>query len=100
MNRRDCRELIAACRAKGLGTGRLDGNRSRAEHDPDEAVEDEILPADPALRMGRYLRQGGEAVYEYPNPSSDGVTHLLAVMRAASRGASDPNAFDGAKVHG
>src|SRR5204862_5090321 len=46
-----------------------------------QAVEDEILPANPALRMGKYLRQGDEPTYE-PDPfTKDEVLHIVSVAR-------------------
>ncbi len=79
LSRQDCRELIATCRAKGLRTGTLKGIVRALSTILTQAVEDEILPANPALRMGRYLRQGDEAVYE-PDPfTRDEVVHILAV---------------------
>ena len=73
--------MIATCRAKGLRTGTLQGINRALSTILTQAVEDEILPANPALRMGKYLRQGDEPIYE-PDPfTKDEVGHILSVAR-------------------
>ena len=46
-----------------------------------QAVEDELLPANPALRMGKYLRQGDEAEPEMDPFTRGEASHLVAVAR-------------------
>jgi hypothetical protein len=56
ISRADCRELIAAARAKGLKLKTVKGIARTLSSMVSQAVEDEKLPANPALRMGRQLR--------------------------------------------
>lgn len=60
LKRRDCRELVATCRAKGLALGSVRGMIRTLSTMLSQAVEDELIDANPALRMGRYLRAGDE----------------------------------------
>jgi integrase len=46
-----------------------------------QAVEDELLMANPALRMGKYLRQGDEPKREIQPLTRPEITHLLAVTK-------------------
>ena len=55
-SREDCRQLIANCRAKGLRVATVRGIVRTVSTVLSEAVEDGLLAANPALRMGRYLR--------------------------------------------
>ena len=79
IRRADCRELVAACRAKGLALTTVRGIARTLSVLLAAAVEDEILPANPALRLGQHLRRGDE-----PEPEPDPFTrqeaeHLVAV---------------------
>jgi len=56
--RTDCRALIAACREKGLSPKTLENISHTISSVLTQAVEDELLPANPALRLGRYYRNG------------------------------------------
>jgi len=58
--RRDCRELVATCRSKGLARGSVRGIIRTLSTILSQALEDDLLEANPALRMGRYLRAGDE----------------------------------------
>ncbi len=60
LSRADCRELIARCRSKGLRVSTVRGIARTLSVVLSQAVEDEKLRANPALRLGRYLRRGDE----------------------------------------
>lgn len=62
--RADCRDLITTSRGKGLRLNTVRGIARTLSAVLSQAVEDEKLPANPALRMGRYLRQGDEPTTE------------------------------------
>jgi integrase len=58
LSRGDCRSLIAACRAKGLSPKTLENISRTVSSVLTQATEDGVLPANPALRLGRYYRNG------------------------------------------
>src|SRR5262249_42005316 len=60
ISRGDCRHLLTMCRAKGLKIASLQGVQRTLSAVLTQAVEDGILTANPALRMGRYIRAGDE----------------------------------------
>jgi integrase len=60
LRRRHCRDMVTACRAKGLKVVTVRGIARTLSTILSQAVEDEWLPANPALRLGRYLRTGDE----------------------------------------
>jgi integrase len=60
LSRADCREVITTVRGKGLRLSTVKGIARTLSTLLSQAVEDEKLPANPALRMGRYLRGGDE----------------------------------------
>ncbi len=60
LTRADCRELITTTRAKGLRVNTVRGIARTLSVVLSQLVEDERLPANPALRLGRYLRRGDE----------------------------------------
>lgn len=81
LRRADCRDLVFGCRAKGLKVSTVRGIVRTLSTVLSQAVEDEILPANPALRMGKHLRQGDD-----PEPQIDPFTraeasHVVAVAR-------------------
>ena len=55
LRRADCRDLVTACRTKGLKVTTVRGIARMLSTILTQAVEDELLPANPALRLGRYL---------------------------------------------
>jgi integrase len=61
VSRSDCREVITTARSKGLKLNTVRGIARTLSTVLSQAVEEEKLPANPALRMGRYLRRGDEA---------------------------------------
>src|SRR4051812_48212623 len=58
LTRRDCRAFIAEIRAKGLKLNTVKGIVRTLSALLSQAVEDDKLPANPALRLGKYLRRG------------------------------------------
>ena len=79
IRRADCRELVAACRAKGLALTTVRGIARTLSVLLAAAVEDELLPANPALRLGQHLRRGDEPAPE-PDPfTRTEAEHLVAV---------------------
>ena len=81
VRRVDCRELIAGCRAKGLAVSTVRGIVRTLSVVLAAAVEDELLPANPALRLGQYLRRGDEPEAA-PNPFSREEAELLVAVAA------------------
>jgi integrase len=81
VRRADCRNLVFDCRAKGLKVSTVRGIVRTLSTVLSQAVEDEILPANPALRMGKHLRQADD-----PEPQIDPFTpaeaaHVVDVAR-------------------
>jgi integrase len=60
VTRADCRDLITACRQKGLKRASLLGVQRTLSAVLSHAMEDGLLPANPAFRMGKHLRLGDE----------------------------------------
>jgi integrase len=60
IKRADCRKVLTAGRAKGLKVASLQGVQRTLSGVLSQAVEDGILPANPAFRMGRHVRHGDE----------------------------------------
>jgi integrase len=60
IKRADCRALIATCRGKGLRPASMRGVNRTLSAVLSQAVEDAWLPANPAFRMGKHLRDGDE----------------------------------------
>jgi hypothetical protein len=79
VRRADCRELVTECRAKGLKVSTVRGVVRTLSTILSQAVEDELLPANPALRMGKYLREADEAESEMDPFTRDEAAHLFRV---------------------
>jgi hypothetical protein len=77
-----CRDLIAVCRGKGLFVATVPGILRALSTVLTQAVEDELLVANQALRMGKYLRQGDEPRREIQPLTREEVAHLSAVAKA------------------
>jgi hypothetical protein len=60
ITRADGRLLITTSREKGLRLNTVKGIARTLSTLLSQAVEDDKLPANPCLRMGRYLRRGDE----------------------------------------
>jgi len=73
VSRANCRELLAACRQKGLKHSSLKGVQRTLSAVLSQAVDDELLPANPAFRMGKHLRLGDES-----RAAIQPLTHLEA----------------------
>jgi integrase len=71
--------LVAALRAKGLKLNTVKGIVRTLSTLLSQAVEDEKLPANPALRLGKYLRRGDEAETRVQPLSAAEAAHLVAV---------------------
>ena len=82
IRRSDCRELVTACRAKGLKVNTVRGIAHTVSTILSQAVEDEWLLANPALRLGKYLRSADEPEPAIDPFTRDEVVHVLAVARA------------------
>jgi integrase len=81
IRRRDCRDLIGECRGKGLRIATVKGILRALSTVLSQAVEDELLMANPALRMGKYLRQGDEPKREIQPLARPEIVHLLAAAK-------------------
>ncbi len=82
ITRADCRLLIGASREKGLKLATVKGIARTLSSLLSQAVEDDKLPANPALRMGRYLRRGDEAKPVIQPLTREEATHLVATAAA------------------
>ena len=81
LSRADCRDLVTACRTKGLKPTTVRGIARTLSTILTQAVEDELLSANPALRLGRYLRSADEPESEIDALPRDEVTELVQVVR-------------------
>jgi integrase len=81
ISRRDCRTFVAEIRAKGLKLNTVRGIVRTLSAMLSQAVEDEKLPANPALRLGRYLRRGDEPKPQIQPLTREEAAHLAAVAR-------------------
>jgi integrase len=73
--------LIAQCRSKSLKLVTVKGIARTLSSILSQAVEDEYLPANPALRLGRYLRQGDEPKPEIHPFTREEAARLLTAAR-------------------
>ena len=76
LRRTDCREIVMQCRAMGLKPNTVRGIARTLSTILSQAVEDELLPANPALRLGKYLRTGDDAEPDI-NPFTRGEAKRL-----------------------
>jgi len=58
LTRGDCRALVAACRQEGLSRKSVENISRTVSSVLSQAVEDGMLTANPAFRLGRYYRNG------------------------------------------
>ncbi len=77
LRRVDCRELVTRCRAKGLKASTVRGIARTLSTILSQAVEDELLPANPALRLGKYLRLADDAPADIEPFTRDEARQLL-----------------------
>ncbi len=81
VSRLDARELIATSRRKGLKLNTVKGIARTLSTVLSQAVEDQKVPANPALRMGRYLRRGDEPKPDIHPLTRSEAAHLVAIAR-------------------
>jgi integrase len=81
LRRHDCRDLIVRCRAKNLRLATIRGVVRTLSAVLSQAVEDELLEANPALRLGRYLRRGDEVEPTIDPFTREEVAHLIEIAR-------------------
>jgi integrase len=83
--RAHCRELIAKCREKKLKVTTLYGIQRTLSAVLSQAVEDGLLTANPAFRMGKYVRRGDESRREItPFTKAEAERFLKIVERKFS----------------
>ena len=80
ITRADCRQVLAVCRKKGLKVASLQGVQRTLSAVLSQAVEDSILSANPAFRMGRHLRKGDEPRREIHPFSREEAHWFLAAI--------------------
>jgi integrase len=81
LTRLDCRTFIADLRGKKLKLNTVKGIVRTLSTMLSQAVEDEKLMANPALRPGRYLRRGDEPKPEINPLTRDEAGHLVATAK-------------------
>jgi len=86
LSRADCRELITATRARGLRVNTVRGITRTLSVVLSQLVEDERLPANPALRLGRYLRRGDEPKAVVQPLTREEAALLVTIARRTFRG--------------
>jgi integrase len=80
LRRSDCRLLVQALRAKGLRVNTVRGILRTLSTILSQAVDDELLPANPALRLGKHLRAVGTDTVRAINPfTNNEQRHLLNI---------------------
>jgi len=81
ITRADCRALIAACREKKLSPKSIENICRTVSSVLSQAVEDELIPANPALRLGRHYRQGDQPKMEIRPLSREEASLLVDAAR-------------------
>jgi integrase len=80
--RADCRKVLAECRKKALKVASIQGVQRTLSSVLSQAVEDALLPANPAFRMGRHVRKGDEPRREiHPLTRDEAQTFLTTVEK-------------------
>ena len=79
VSRKDCRDLVATVREKGLRIATVRGIARTVSVVLSQAVEDDPVSANPALRMGKYLQLGDEPQPEIDPFTRDDADHLVEV---------------------
>jgi len=86
LTRADCRQLIVRCREKGLSAKSTENVCRTLSSILSQAVEDGVLPANPALRLGRHYRRGDEPTHEIrPLTREEAAVFLEAARKHAPR---------------
>jgi integrase len=78
--RADCRKVLADSRKKGLKVASIQGVQRTLSAVLSQAVEDAVLPANPAFRMGRHVRKGDEPRREIHPLTREEAQTLLATI--------------------
>jgi integrase len=81
VGRGDCRALIAACREKGLSRKSIENIGRTVSSVLSQAVEDGLMQANPAFRLGRYHRGGNELKPEIRPLTREEATLFLDTAR-------------------
>jgi integrase len=81
ITRKDCRQLIATARTKGVKIDTVRGIVRTLSTVLSQAVEDELLSANPALGMRKYLRRGDAPESEKDPFTRDDAAHLVETAR-------------------
>jgi integrase len=81
ISRSDARDLIASLRKKGLKLNTIKGIARTLSTVLSQAVEDDRIAANPALRMGRYLRRGDELKRQIEPLTRAEARHLVSVAQ-------------------
>jgi integrase len=84
VSRADARELILTSRKRGLKLNTIKGIDRTLSAVLSQAVEDEKIPANPALRLGRHLRRGDEPKREVEPLTREEAVHLVSIARDQS----------------
>jgi integrase len=79
LSRKDCRDLVTTLRSKGLRLNTVRGITRTLSTVLSQAVEDDKLPANPALRMGKYLRRGDEPERVIEPLTAAETAHVIAI---------------------
>lgn len=78
LKRADCRDLVTACHSKKLSSASIKAVNRTLSAVLSLAVEDELLPANPAFRMGKHMRTGDDLPNEI-NPLTAQEAHDMLV---------------------
>lgn len=82
IRRSHCREVLDAARAKGLKPKSLEGVARTLSSMLSQAVDDELLPANPAFRLGKHIGRKGSCRSTDIQPlTRDEATAFLAVAQ-------------------
>jgi integrase len=81
VSRSDARDLIASLRKKDLKLNTIKGIARTLSTVLSQAVEDDKIAANPALRMGRYLRRGDEPKRQIEPLTRAEARHLVSVAQ-------------------
>ena len=85
LRRSDCRELVTQLRTKGLKVSTVRGIARTLSTVLTQAVEDELLTANPALRLGKYLRTADDPEPEIRPFTRAEVSLLLSTVHERLR---------------
>jgi integrase len=82
ITRTECRRVITACRDKGLKVASLKAVQRTLSAVLSQAVDDGMLQANPAFRMGKHLRQGDEQKAEIQPLTREEAQEFLDTVSA------------------